>query len=31
MSIDGSTNNVTAFETDMRDVLRTKKCLDYQT
>jgi hypothetical protein len=24
MSIDGSTNNVTAFETDMRDVLRTR-------
>jgi hypothetical protein len=24
MSIDGSTNNVTAIETDMRDVLRTR-------
>jgi hypothetical protein len=24
MSIDGSTNNVTAFETDMRDVLQTR-------
>jgi hypothetical protein len=24
MSIDGSTNNVTAFETDMRDVLRAR-------
>src|SRR6185437_4671656 len=24
MSTDGSTNNVTAFETDMRDVLRTR-------
>ena len=25
MSIDGSTNNVTAIETDMRDVLRARK------
>jgi hypothetical protein len=25
MSIDGSTNNVTAIETDMRDVLRAKR------
>ena len=25
MSIDGSTNNVTAIETDMRDVLRERK------
>jgi hypothetical protein len=24
MSVDGSTNNVTAIETDMRDVLRTR-------
>jgi hypothetical protein len=25
MSIEGSTNNVTAFETDMRDVLRARR------
>ena len=29
MSIDGSTNNVTAIEMDMRDVLRAER-LDYQ-